>query len=143
MSVSFWLWAALFFGIIEAISPTLMCIWLGFGAVLTALASVYVGSFIAQLGIFLVSSIVFFFATKRKIQGGFKAIPTNSDSIIGKEAVVIEKIDNLKASGRIMVGAQDWLCKSKTDDVIEKGSVVKIISIQGNRAVVELVSDKC
>lgn len=142
MNVSFWLWTALFFGIIEAISPTLMCIWLGFGAVITALASLYVEDFTLQLGIFLVSSVILFFVTKKKLQLGFKAVPTNSDSIIGKEAIVTEKIDNFQGTGRIMVDSQDWSCKNKVDEVIEKGSVVKVSAIEGNRAVVEFVSSK-
>lgn len=145
MGVAFWLWVALAFGIIEAVSPALVCIWLGFGAVITALVSIYIKNIIWQLGVFLVSSVVLFLATKDRVRtllGRLKVVATNSDSIIGKDAIVIEEVNNLESTGRIMVENQNWSCKNKIDEVIKKGSVVKIMSIQGNKAVVEFVSDK-
>jgi membrane protein implicated in regulation of membrane protease activity len=64
--------------------------------------------------------------------------PTNSELDIGKTAVVIEDVDNLKGTGRATLNGVDWIAVSKDNEPIPKGSVVVVEDIQGSKLVVSI-----
>ena len=66
---------------------------------------------------------------------------TNSDRIIGKEAVVTEEIDNIKGKGQIKVLGSIWSAISEDQSVIPEGSMVEVCEIRGVRAVVKLIKE--
>ena len=63
-------------------------------------------------------------------------LKTNVDALIGKQAIVIEKIDNLEGRGRIQVDSADWTARSDDGSVIDAGCLVEIHRIEGVRAYV-------
>ncbi len=63
--------------------------------------------------------------------------PTNVYSIIEKEGIVLEDIDNINSTGKIKVQGELWSATSDTN--IEKGSKVKVISVNGVKAKVEKI----
>ena len=69
-----------------------------------------------------------------------KTIPTNIDSIIGKEGIVIETIDTIKGVGQVKLGGEVWSAKSFVENVvIEKDTKVVVKEINGVKLVVEEV----
>ena len=66
-----------------------------------------------------------------------KGAKTNADRIIGQFATVTEQISNASNKGQIKVSGQIWSAKSDDGKVINEGETVKIIAIQGVKAVVE------
>ena len=63
---------------------------------------------------------------------------TNAESLIGKEAVVTQTIENLKNQGQVIVGGIEWT--ARTDDnekMIEKDTVVEIERIEGVKLIVK------
>ena len=57
---------------------------------------------------------------------------TNVNSLIGKKAVVTEKIDNLAQTGQVKINDVEWMARSFFDgETIPKSTVVVIEEIHG------------
>ena len=142
--IVFWLCAMIVLGIMEAATVGLVCIWFAGGA-LTALIAAALGAPIwLQIVVFLVISAGLL-ALLRPFARKFinaKITPTNVDANIGKTAVVVEPIDNLRGTGRVMLGSVDWTARSADDSVIERDALVRILRIEGVKVCVERISAK-
>ena len=58
------------------------------------------------------------------------------DTIVGKNCTVTEKIDNFAGCGQISVCGQLWSARGVyEDDVFEKGEALRIVAIEGVKAV--------
>ena len=57
--------------------------------------------------------------------------PTNADRVIGAAAVVRETINNLQGEGQVSVAGQVWTARSDTGEVIEQGTSVRVLRIEG------------
>lgn len=136
----YWLIAAGIFLIAEIIITGFFVFWLGIGALIAMCVSFFVDNLIIQMVVFLVSSVILIFATKpfvKKILGSNKKTETNAFSIIGKKALVIKDIDNIDGKGQIKVDGEIWSAESANASNLEKGTEVKILKIDGVKAIVE------
>ena len=67
-----------------------------------------------------------------------RVTPTNADMVLGKDAVVTERIDNLHGQGAVMLEGKVWTARTKQDNVIvESGEKVRVIKIEGVKLIVE------
>ena len=140
-----WLVIAVVLFIMEALTVQLVSIWLGVAALVTILPAALGASLKIQLITFTLSSVFLLILTKpfcRKIINKKKIYHTNADQVIGKNAVVIEEINNLKSAGRIMVDGLYWTARSEFGDVIFEGEEVKINKIEGVKVIVERIPAK-
>ncbi|MCR4961684.1 MAG: NfeD family protein [Lachnospiraceae bacterium] len=64
---------------------------------------------------------------------------TNAEGILGKEAIVTAAIDNLKGTGQISLEGMDWTARTRDGQNVSKGSVVRILAIEGVKVIVEKV----
>jgi membrane protein implicated in regulation of membrane protease activity len=64
---------------------------------------------------------------------------TNAEGILGKEAIVTAAIDNLKGTGQISLEGMDWTARTRDGQTVSKGSVVRILAIEGVKVIVEKV----
>ncbi|MBQ7718204.1 MAG: NfeD family protein [Clostridia bacterium] len=136
----FWLALAVVALVIEMATVNLVSIWFVAGAVAAFVAALFGAALSVQIGIFvLVTAILLIFtmpAARRLLQNSKQA--TNSDRIIGQEAVVTEEIDNIKGTGQVKVLGNIWSATSFDNTVIPKGSKVTVDSISGVKAVVKI-----
>ena len=92
-----------------------------------------------QIVLFFAVSLLLLFSTRPIAVKYFNKnrTKTNVDSLIGKQAIVITAIDNLKAAGQVAVGGQEWSARGpESDSRIESGAVVRIIAINGVKLIV-------
>lgn len=139
---SIWLIVAGFFFILEIATTGFLVCWLGVGALLAMILSFFVDNIVLQVMLFAISSVILILFTKPLVKKFIdkKTIPTNIDSIIGKEGIVIETIDTIKAVGQVKLGGEVWSAKSFVENVvIEKGAKVVVKEINGVKLVVEEV----
>ena len=91
-----WAVAFVFFLICElATSVALVSIWLAIAAIVSMFCAMAKLSFLVQFIVFIVSSIILLIITRplaKKLQGKFT--PTNYELDVGKNAVVVEDINN-------------------------------------------------
>ncbi len=63
--------------------------------------------------------------------------PTNIHSLIGKEGIVLENINQLNSTGKVRVNGELWSAISNED--IEKNSKIRVISVNGVKLKVEKI----
>ena len=137
---SSWFWLAVCIAciVIEVFTLSLTTIWFAIGAFAMVFIAMIAMPFQYQLLIFTVISVVLLIFTRpiavKKL--AVKRAPTNSDSIIGKKAVVTEKITPL-SKGAIKINGLVWTASVKDEYELEAGELCEIVSIEGATAVVK------
>ena len=58
-----------------------------------------------------------------------KDVKTNADALVGRRAVVSERIDAAQHTGRVAVDGDDWKAIAADGSVIEKGTEVEIVKL--------------
>ena len=137
--VLFWLIVMVILVVFEAATVGLVSIWFAGGA-LAALLSASLGAKPwLQLVLFLAVSAGLLIGLRpiaKKLNRG-KDYATNVDANIGKLAVVVEPIDNLHGTGRVMIGSTDWTARSEDGSVIVKGEKVRVLRVEGVKVCVQ------
>ena len=64
-----------------------------------------------------------------------------ADRFVHKNGVVTEEIDNLKNTGRVRIGKEEWRADSDTDEVIPQGKTVDVTRVDGTHLVVRLLKE--
>ena len=135
-----WLIVAGICFVIEIYTIGFFVFWFGIGALITMLSSFFISSIYIQAMIFVISSSLLLLFTKplsKKFIKEDQTTSTNVYCIIGKDALVIENIDNITGEGKIKVNGEIWSAISDTN--IEKDTKVKVLSINGVKAKVEKI----
>ena len=131
--VLFWLVVMVILIVAEAATVGLVSIWFAGGA-LAALVSASLGAKPwLQLVLFRAVSAVLLLALRpiaKKLTRG-REYATNVDANIGRLAIVVEPIDNLRGTGRVMIGSVDWTARSDDGSVIPKGEKVRVLRVEG------------
>ena len=138
MQTIYWLFLAVLFLVVELMTMGLTTIWCAGGALAAFFCGLAGLSLPVQIGVFVAVSVLLMVAT-RPLAVRFlnsKTVRTNAESLIGREALVTEQIDNLKAVGTVKVDGVTWRAKSETDVLIPEGSTVVVREIQGVKLVV-------
>ncbi len=144
----FWIAVAVIAFVFEAITVGLVSVWFGMAALVTALFSsalrnVFSSSMLfvlCQVIVFIGFSTLFLYLTKPLTKKFLKTEQTNAPAIIGKEALVLEDIDNLNGTGSVKIGGIIWSAKSENNEIIRKGEKVTVKEIAGVSAVVAVVA---
>lgn len=134
----FWLTAIVIFIVIEGLTMGLTTIWFAAGAAASLVISFFSSNVVLQVVVFfIVSGLLLAFTRKlfvKKLQTGTEK--TNVDALIGREAVVIKAIKPFEP-GIIKLSGQEWTAVCKDDNAqLEEGTEVKVIGIEGVKAVV-------
>lgn len=137
-----WLWliALVIFGVVEAATAGLVCIWFAMGAMVALLAALLGTGVVEQVVVFAVVSAVALAATRplvRRMTAG-KAVATNADRVLGAAAKVTETIDNENSAGAVYVDGKTWTARSADGSVIPAGEQVEVISMEGVKLFVKL-----
>ena len=125
--------------LIEIITPGLTTICIAGGALTAFLVATLGGAVWLQVVVFLAVSILLLLFTRpiamkymnKNVQ------KTNVDRLKGEKAVVIQTIDNLNGTGTVVIRGMEWSAKAREDKIIKEGTVVKVITVEGVKAVVE------
>lgn len=139
----FWLIVSGIFFIAEMITVGFLVFWLGVGALVTMLFSLFIANPIVQVAIFVISSALLIFFTKPLANKFLNKdnVETNVYSIIGKQGIVTKEINPKLATGQIKVDGQIWSakCEPYESETIPEDSEVEVIRVDGVKAVVNLV----
>ena len=138
----FWLVLSGICLIIESFTLGFFVFWFSIGALFALIVSLFTTNIIIQSVVFIVSSTILLLLTKpliKKIVKTPKTKSTNVYSIIGKEGIVLESIDNLNSTGKVKVSGELWSAIS--DSNIEKGETIKVLSVNGVKLKVKKVNE--
>ena len=128
---------AIFF---EANTATLTAIWFIPAALTSLIMALCNASWQAQTVTFAVLALIFVLigtTVIRKRVVKKKHIPTNADRLIGGEGIVTEVINNSVPTGEVKTDGKRWTARSADGSVIEEGTIVTILRIEGVKLIVE------
>ena len=119
--------------VIEGLTTALTTIWFAGGALAAAIASGIGVGIVPQLLVLL----IFTRPVAMKLMNK-NTEKTNVDSLLGKTAVVIQKIDNLAQAGQVRINDIEWMARTSDDSVtIPVDTVVIIKAVHGVKLIVE------
>lgn len=127
-----WLWIAIGFAIIEAITVGIVSIWFALGAVAAMLASLVIGDLFIQVLVFAVVS-AFLLVKTRKIAVEKLKIgqhKTNIDELIGEECAVVTAIE-AHETGEVKLNGKIWRAVSESHQAYKVGDLANVMRIEG------------
>lgn len=139
----FWLCLAIALLVVELSTTQLICVWFAIGAGVTALFKAIIPTIGTpwQLVIFVVVSVGLLLGTRRIVKKFLtkrgKDHETNLELTVGKEAVVVEEIDNVNGKGAVKINGLVWSARSVNGEKMYVGETVIFKEINGNKAMVE------
>ncbi len=135
-----WLIAACVFGIGEMLTTGFFLAPFALGALLAAgIDAAGVGGVVPWIVFVLVSLLTL--GIVRPIAKSHLHVPpqirTGAAALIGKQAIVLERIINDEGVGCVKIEGEVWTARSlDEDEVIEKGTRVQVVDIRGATALV-------
>lgn len=118
--------------IAEATTAGLVAIWFSPGALIAMIVALCNANFLWQICIFLVVSIVTLIFGRKFCKPLFQKTKTNVDALVGQTAIITEEVHNLEGKGAAKIQGKEWSARAEQDDtVLETGSHVEIVAIQG------------
>ena len=139
MSVIFWAVAVVAFVILEIATVGLASIWFALGALCALIAALLGAPLWLQIVWFAIVSIATLLLTrplaKKYING--KTMATNADRVIGRRAVVKERIDELAGTGAVLADGKMWSARTADGSTVEPGNIVTVREIRGVKLIVE------
>lgn len=138
-----WLIIAILFFILEMMGPGFLLFWVGVGALIAMVVSIFIDNLTIQIAIFTISSTALLFCTRPFVKKFTKSdtTTTNANSIIGKKGIVVKEINSLKGTGQIKVDGEIWSAKCSGEGIIKEGSEITVLRINGVKAIVEAAKE--
>ncbi len=135
-----WLVAMVVLLVVEAAVPGPISIWFALGAFAALISALFHAPLWLQLVWFVVVSVLALVLTRPLAQKyvNSRTTPTNADMGIGKDAVVTEEIDNLRAKGAVLLDGKTWTARMAEEGIIaHEGEIVRVLRIEGVKLIVE------
>ena len=135
-----WLILAVAFGVGEIATLGFFLAPFAGGAAVAAVASAAGVPFVGSLAVFLVISIVLL-AALRPLARSHRRMPpslrTGTAALVGKPAMVLERIANDEGVGCVRIDGEVWTARAYMDEeTYEAGTRVQVVEIRGATALV-------
>ncbi|MCI8403415.1 MAG: NfeD family protein [Clostridia bacterium] len=134
-----WLIGIILFVILEAVTYQLVSIWFAIGAAGGLVAAMCGADFNIQMTVFVTVSVIALLCLRPLSKKAIKTneVKTNVDSLIGREVLITQEVNNIQASGKGIVAGMDWTVRSADDAVIAKDEVVLVEKVEGVKLIVK------
>ncbi|MGH2894197.1 MAG: NfeD family protein [Solirubrobacteraceae bacterium] len=134
-----WVILACAFGVGEMLSGGFFLAPFAFGAALAAAGDAVAGTTVGVVT-FIIASLLTLLLVRPIVRSHTRmppAIRTGAAALIGKQAVVLERIANAEGVGIVRIDGEVWTARSIYDDQeIEPGVRVEVVDIKGATALV-------
>ena len=139
----FWLAAMVVFLLVEASTVTLVSTWFAIGSLASMLVALTGAGLGFQVTVFVLVSAVSLTALRPLVRRHIKPklTKTNVDAVTGTIGLVTAPIDNVTAQGQVKLGAMEWTARSESGEPIPEGTLVKVVRIEGVKAIVSPVKE--
>ena len=135
-----WLILAVVFGVGEIATLGFFLAPFAGGAAVAAVVSAAGVPFVGSLAVFLVISIALLLALRPLARSHRRMPPqirTGTAALVGRHAMVVERIANNEGVGCVKLDGEVWTARAyDDDDVIEEGRRVHVVEIRGATALV-------
>lgn len=119
--------------LIEAATPQLVAIWFSVASVIALILAILGVPLWVQGLVFIILALILAIVTRPLYRKYVKPRiqRTNADMVIGQQAVVTERVDNIAATGIAKVSGNTWTARSVDGSVIEAGEHATVVRIEG------------
>ena len=137
----FWVAATVIFAVAEAATVNMVSIWFVGGALAAMVAQLLGGGVWLQILVFLAVSCLLLAALRPFVRKFVtpRRTATNADMALGREAYLTETVDNLQETGALKLDGKVWSVRSVSGEVLPKGTLVKVVRLEGVKLYVEPV----
>ena len=129
----YWVIIALVFVIVEMFTSGFAVMCISFGCIFSAVAAALDWELKWQLLVFAIGTALAFMTVRPLVYKFFykkeNEVKTNADALIGRKAIVTERIEGELHPGRVKVDGDDWKAISLDAEPIEVGEAVEITAI--------------
>jgi|GEM_PF-1463677 len=142
MTMSPWVWwtvVALVFFILEISTASFFFLWIGAGALITVVVSLFSVPATVEYTVFAVSSVLLVVISRRwagKISGKSSQI-ANVDGLIGQIGRITKVYSHAPWQGYAKVGGESWRVEMEKEIPLQMSDEVKVLSVKSNILVVE------
>ena len=141
MSLSYpmlWLVLLVVFAGVEGLTAGLISIWFCAGSLAALFAAMAHTSIWVQVGVFAAVSFLAMAVIRPIAKKHWQPTiqKTNVDSILGREGLVTEAIDNIRGTGQVKIGGIIWTARSTTGEPIPVDSLVTVDRVEGVKVMV-------
>jgi membrane protein implicated in regulation of membrane protease activity len=135
-----WIVLACAFGIGELLTTSFFLAPFGVGALVAALVAGIGGGVLGAFATFLIVSLLMLWVV-RPIARAHRRMPpqirTGTAALVGRQAVVLERIANREGVGCVRIDSEVWTARAYDEDqVIDAGTPVQVVEIRGATALV-------
>jgi len=142
-AVAVWLLVAVALVVAEILTLQFVALYFAVGALGAAIVGGAGANVGIQLAIFAVVSVASLVLTRRPLRhalGRTPAVVSNAPTVVGKRAVVTRSIlDGPGQRGQVRVGTEEWSARGESENAIDEGTTVEVVSIDGVSLVVRPV----
>jgi membrane protein implicated in regulation of membrane protease activity len=135
-----WLVLAVVFGVGEIATLGFFLAPFAGGAAIAAVVSAAGVGFVGSAAVFLLVSIILLLALRPVARRQLRTPPqirTGTAALVGKPAMVLERIANHEGVGCVRIDGEVWTARSYMDDeTYEAGTQVQVVEIRGATALV-------
>jgi membrane protein implicated in regulation of membrane protease activity len=135
-----WAIAACAFGIGEMLTTSFFLAPFGIGAALAALVDAAGASELVAWVVFVTVSLLTLVVVRPIARSHLRVPPqirTGAAALIGKQAIVLERIANDEGVGCVRIDGEVWTARALDEDqIIERGTRVQVVEIKGATALV-------
>ena len=128
-----WVIIALVFVIIEIFTTGFAVMCISFGCLFGAAVSLFELDVKWQLLAFAVGTVLAFLTVRPLVYKFFykkgQEVKTNAEALVGRRAIVTERVGDEMHPGRVKVDGDDWKAISLDAEPIEVGETVEIMAI--------------
>ena len=134
-----WFIVFLMFFVMELITMGLTTVWFAIGALVAFIFALIELPVWSQCVAFIVvSTVILYFMRPFALKFvNNKSIKTNIDTMSGKIGKVTKEINNVEGRGEVLVEGLEWTARTENGEVLEKGTMVTIVRIEGVKAIVK------
>lgn len=135
-----WIIVACAFGVGEIASTSFFLGPFAVGALIAAIVAAIGGGAVAAAAVFILVSVLLLLFVRPIARAHMRTpaqIRTGTAALVGRRAMVLERISNDEAVGCVRIDGEVWTARAyDDDDVIEAGTPVQIVEIRGATALV-------
>lgn len=135
-----WILVAVAFGVGEVLTTSFVLAPFAVGAVVAALVAAIGGGAVGSWSVFLIVSLLMLLVVRPIARAHMQTparLRTGTAALVGRRAIVLERIANDEGVGCVRVDGEVWTARAYDEQsVIEAGTPVQIVEIRGATALV-------
>ncbi len=142
MNSIYWIIVLAILIFIEILTLGITTIWFAGGALAAFILSLFYDNLILEIIVFLAVSLALLYFTRPVVMkqlNSSRGTLNEYQGVIGKTAIVIIDIDNMKGLGQVSIEGQEWSAISLEGGIIPRDATVKIQGITGTKVIVTLL----